>query len=271
MGVGVIGRDISRSRAIEPESLEAKRMETLGRLARRAAHEMNNINTTILGLVDFVASRVANDPAVWEDLDEIRKKAHRGSRLARQLLAFGCRPAAHGAYVDVNTSLRGMESLLQSLVSDRVRVEIKLAPGELLIAADENHLHLILFELALRVSEAQRGYGSIQIATQLARIDADAPPGPTGVPPGAYVRVALRAVESDMRLINRNNLLRQESAESATQAHAVVSSGLSGMCGHLVLGEARGEATLYLPAVGLPAGEPPQRGDDALGETIGLS
>jgi two-component system cell cycle sensor histidine kinase/response regulator CckA len=269
VGVGVIDRDVTRERAMEAELLEAKRMETLGRLARGVAHEVNDINTTILGLADFVAKRVANDPAAWEDLDEIRKQARRASRLARHLLAFGTRPATRRGYVDINASLRGMESLLQSVVSERVRIESELAAGELLITADENQLEVMLFELALCVSEAVRGRGRIRIATQFVHVDADVLPVPAGVPPGDYVCVAMRGREANAAVAEGNTLLRQESSEFGMLSLTVVSSVLDAMHGHLVLGEARGQARVYLPAVGLPPRTAaPRREDDVPGETI---
>jgi two-component system cell cycle sensor histidine kinase/response regulator CckA len=50
-----IERDITHLRAVEAQLQQAKRIESVGRLAGGVAQEFNNINTAILGLVDSSA------------------------------------------------------------------------------------------------------------------------------------------------------------------------------------------------------------------------
>src|SRR4051812_46971432 len=68
--VGVIERDVTQQRAMEAQLLQAKRMELVARLAGGVAHEFNNINTAIRGLVDFVSPHVT-EPGARADLEGI--------------------------------------------------------------------------------------------------------------------------------------------------------------------------------------------------------
>jgi len=259
---GLIERDVTQQRALEAELLQAKRMETVGRLARGAAQEANNINTTILGLVDFVAARIADDPTAWRDLDEIRKQARRGSRLARHILAFASRSPAPAGPADVSDSLRSMESLLRRLVSERVRVELDLVSGPTLVAAETGQLELIVFELVMRACDVLGSRGTITISTRTRSVDADALPAPDGVATGEYVAIAVRAVPgtSDMPASFFTDLAstagEATSAESlgrriseSTMSLAMVSSVLQRVGGYL-LGDRPGEpVTVLLPAL----------------------
>lgn len=248
--IGIIERDVTRHRALEAELLQAKRVETVGRLARGAAQEVNNINTTILGLVDFVAARVADDPSVWRDLDEIRKQARRGSRLARHILSFSNRPTTTSSPTDVNDSLGSMESLLRRLVSERVDVVLDLVGAPTLAAAETSQVELVLFELVMRACDMLGAYGTIIITTRAASIEADSLPAPAGVPSGNYVEIAVRPVraKSEVSSPAYTDLVASDGLDAGAMSLAMVSSVLQRVGGFLAADSRDGTMTVFLPA-----------------------
>jgi PAS domain S-box-containing protein len=75
--IATIERDVTAQRALEAQLLPAKRTEAMGRIAGGMAQELNNINTAILGLVEFIAQDLPADSSSRDDLDEIAKQARR--------------------------------------------------------------------------------------------------------------------------------------------------------------------------------------------------
>lgn len=268
VAIAAIERDITRDHALAAELLQAKRFETVGRLASGTAQEINNINTAILGLVDFVAKHVAHDPGAWADLDEIGKQVRRASRLARQLLTFGERRGGHRP-VDINEMLRATAPLLQCLVSERVRIQCELEPGDLLVLADEGQLEIVVCELTKRVADTLCGSGRLHVATQRVGIDADALPAPAGVPTGEYARITIRGIRGDAAATPTNEPSLNNSTESNALSLATVSSVLLGLNGHLCRGELPGEVMVYVPAARVPTTTGVVfRGDAPASETI---
>jgi two-component system cell cycle sensor histidine kinase/response regulator CckA len=187
-----IERDITHLRAVEAQLQQAKRIESVGRLAGGVAQEFNNINTAILGLVEFVGAVLPPGKTGREDLDEITNQAMRGARLARHLLSFSGRQVLSAHAVSVDDSLRSMQPLLERLVGERAWLTLDLTHEDAHIHADESQLELVIFELVINAAEAIGDRGSIAIATRKRLIDDAAIPAPTGVPSGVYVEISVR-------------------------------------------------------------------------------
>lgn len=190
--IAAIERDVTAQRALEAQLLQAKRTEAVGRLAGGVAQEFNNINTAILGLVEFVAQDLPPESTAQQDLNEIAKQALRGSGLARTLLAFSARQQKITRAVSVDESLTLLEPLLQRLVGERGRLTLELSLGTIRVHADQSELELVLFELVLNASDAIGERGTISIATRL-KVAHDGAAGTlVGMPNGEYAEIVVR-------------------------------------------------------------------------------
>jgi PAS domain S-box-containing protein len=192
IALAAIERDVTRQRSLETRTLKAKGTEAVGRLAGGVADEFNNINTTILALVEFIGQDLTEASRAREDLDEIAKQAVRGSRLARHLLAISGRETVAAHELSVDDALRDLEPLLRRLVGERGRLTLDLVRDGSCVNADESQLELVMFELVINASDAIGDGGSIAISTNLTVVDETSVSSPAGVPHGTYVQIIVR-------------------------------------------------------------------------------
>ena len=167
----------------------AQRLDAAARLASGVAHDFNNVLTAIRGYSDLLLRDLNETDPQSNDLMEIRRAADRGALLTRQLLAFGHRPASAPEALDLNTVVRGLESLLQRLVGADVQLETVLAPSIGLIRADPGHIEQVIINLVLNARDALAHGGTLTIETSERHV-APAARGPAGRP-GLYVVLAV--------------------------------------------------------------------------------
>jgi two-component system, cell cycle sensor histidine kinase and response regulator CckA len=189
-GVAALERNVTQLRAVEAQLLQAKRMESVARLASGVAQEFNNIHTAILGLVEFVRDHVQHETA-RADLGEIEEQAKRGSGLARQLMGFSARQPNTDTPARANATIRAMEPLLHRLAGERIWLTADLSSSTTRVSADEAQLELILFELVINACESLGERGTITIDTDIREIAAEEPRD-SPFPPGRYFEITVR-------------------------------------------------------------------------------
>jgi PAS domain S-box-containing protein len=183
--------DVERARR-ERENQRTRRLESLGQLAGGVAHDFNNLLGIVLNHVDLLDEDLA-DPqqsaesraCMRQDLERMRKAVERGTRLTRQLLAFGRREVVRPQVLDVNAAAQ--RALAPALGQD-VRLAVSTAPELWPAVADAGQLEQVLTALAMNAREAMPGGGLLAVETAnrvLDRVES----GSRGVAPGRYVSV----------------------------------------------------------------------------------
>ncbi len=175
VGSVVVGRDVSRERALELELAQAQRMEAVGRLAGGIAHDFNNILTAIGGFGELASAELArSDPVaadVAADVDEIIRAANRAASLTRSLLAFSRRQVMQVRLIDVNEVLNGLTPMLVRLLGEDVNLVVQLDPDLGLASADSAQLEQVVLNLAVNARDAMPSGGTLTIST--ANVDLD--------------------------------------------------------------------------------------------------
>jgi two-component system, cell cycle sensor histidine kinase and response regulator CckA len=85
-----VTNDVTEIKGAEAQRQQALRMEAIGRLATRVAHDFNNMLGVIIGYCDLAEKRPDRE-AAEKDIARIRKAAQRAANLTRRLLAFSHR------------------------------------------------------------------------------------------------------------------------------------------------------------------------------------
>ena len=131
----VVSRDVTERRRMEERLVESEKLEAIGRLAGGVAHDFNNLLTVISGYAEVLRDDVGERDA----LAQIEHAAEQASALTRQLLAFSRRQVLNPEPVDVNEIVLALQSMLERIIGDDVRVAISLAPGIASVEADRAH------------------------------------------------------------------------------------------------------------------------------------
>lgn len=184
---------------LENQLQQARKLESLGRLAGGIAHDFNNILTVINGYADLMLGQLAQDNPLRHLSTEMRKAGERGSDLTRQLLAFSRKQLAEPKPVDLNGLISESENLLRRLLGEDVELETKLAPELGWIMADPGQIHQILLNLAVNARDAMPNGGKLIIETDNVELDANQTAGNPDMAPGPFVKLSVTDTGTGIR------------------------------------------------------------------------
>jgi two-component system cell cycle sensor histidine kinase/response regulator CckA len=166
IGVASLGIDQGQQKRLEAQVEQARKMETLGRLAGGVAHDFNNYLTVINGYADLLLDRFPGDDPTRADLMHIRNSARLAATLTRQLLTFGRRHGVALQQVSVNDTVKRGVAILRRLIRENVELETDLTRTDDFILTDPGQLDHVLLNLVLNANDAIIGSGIITIRTR---------------------------------------------------------------------------------------------------------
>ncbi|MDP2876854.1 MAG: response regulator, partial [Holophaga sp.] len=166
-----VAHDITEQRSYEAALVQAHEIESLGVLARRLAHDLNNILMGIRGYVDL--GMESQDPANLQDkLTKIGEGTDRASTLCRQMLAYAGRGRVQITRHQLNDSIREGLPLVESLVPENVNLILELENDLPKVNGDPNQVRFAMLNLVVNAMEAIGNKpGEITIATAMKYMD----------------------------------------------------------------------------------------------------
>jgi signal transduction histidine kinase len=177
--------EIDHRKALEAKLFEARRLEAIGKLAGRFAHEFNNLLTVVLGNLEMLKLE-ALDPDATNCLDDARKSADRGAGLVRDMLAFARRTRLEPTTVDLNEVVSSFSAAQDESWGSRLQLDLpeNLWP----ISADRRAVEGALRNLVANAIEAMGSHGQVLLRTEnVHRTMADNRDVADSLPPGRYV------------------------------------------------------------------------------------
>jgi len=170
--VRAIERDRTARRTAE-EALEetseqlrqSQKLEAIGRLAGGVAHDFNNLLLAINGYSEFLTASLSDERQL-RYAQEIRAAGERAAALTQQLLAFSRRQVLQPRVLDLNQSVREIESMLRRLIGERIDVVLDLDPELRRVEADPSQVGQVLLNLAVNARDAMNGAGTLTIRTR---------------------------------------------------------------------------------------------------------
>ncbi len=196
--VVVNARDVTDRRRLEVQLRQAQKMEAIGQLAGGVAHDFNNLLTAILGYTNLILEEAPADSPIRKDLEEIRSAGERAAALTRQLLAFSRRQMLQPRTVDVNDLVRQIEKLLQRLVSEDVRIAVKLGADVLPVRVDPASIEQAVINLAVNARDSMPTGGQLTLETANVELDAAEAARHPPMHPGRYVALSIRDTGAGM-------------------------------------------------------------------------
>lgn len=189
----VIERRLAEQAAAELEGQlqQAKKMETVGRLAGGVTHDFNNMLGVIIGHAELALSQAVPGEPLHEDLTEIHKAALRSAELTRQLLAYARRQRIVRKVVDLNATVSPVLTMLRRLLGENVALEWTPAVGVWPVSVDQSQLEQTLTNLCVNARDAIDDVGTVRISTANTLIDARFCAAHPDAAPGDYVRLTV--------------------------------------------------------------------------------
>jgi PAS domain S-box-containing protein len=191
-------RDITERKLAEGEKerlqdqlLQARKTESIGRLAGGVAHDFNNMLQVILGNAMLALEQDATLESMRESLQQIQTSAQRSADLTRQLLAFARKQAASPKVLDLNDKVAGTLGMLQRLIGEHI--QLAFTPGANLwpVRIDPAQLDQILVNLTVNARDAIEGAGRIGLVTTNVVLEEAQARSELDCPPGEYVLLSI--------------------------------------------------------------------------------
>ena len=183
--------DITESKRLQAEVLQAQKMESVGRLAGGVAHDFNNLLTVMKGCLGLALDASQPDSVLRNELLEINRAADSAAELTRQLLAFSRKQIIAPRILDLNDVAHRVHGMLVRLLGEDIRLQVVTAPGLGAVRFDQGQAEQILVNLAVNARDAMPHGGRLTLETSNVRLDDEYARAHRGTPPGDYILLAV--------------------------------------------------------------------------------
>jgi len=174
--------DITRQTIAEKRLSSSAWKETLAVLTMGLAHDFSNIMAGILSLSETFQAELGKDHPFYEGLTLIRDNSIQASQLIQRISQLHRGKPGERSYLDLNEMVTEMAALVRKIVPKRIKIETRLAPGQLAVYADAVEFQQVFVNLSLNAADAMPQHGSIIFETT--RHESFAPAAHVqGVPP----------------------------------------------------------------------------------------
>ncbi len=188
--------DITESRNLARQLLQAQKMEAIGQLAGGVAHDFNNVLMVISSYAEFVRDETEGDAQVEKGrlrrhADSILSATRRAASLTRQLLAFSRNQVMSPRVLRLNSVLEETGKMLPRLLGEQIRVSLVLSPEAGNVLADPAQIEQVIMNLAVNARDAMPRGGQLTIHTARAVFGDWPGPAPAPLKPGEYVMLSV--------------------------------------------------------------------------------
>ncbi|MDA8123325.1 MAG: PAS domain S-box protein [Deltaproteobacteria bacterium] len=264
-------RDISvrvqaqeRSRQLEVQLLQSRKMEAIGSLAGGIAHDFNNLLTGILGYADLLNGKAEPGSEIRRAAEVIRDAAERASRLTAKLLGYARKGKHLIVPVDIHKTIDDVTELLERTMDRRIRIRKSFNQGSLAVEGDPTQLQQIVLNLAMNARDAMPGGGDMTISTGIEDLDEAYCVSHTGATPGRHVYIEVADTGSGIPDGHMDKIFdpfftTKEQGEGTGLGLPMVFGIVKNHGGHIHVESEVGAGSrfkVYLPPSGAEAGEP---------------
>jgi PAS domain S-box-containing protein len=183
--------DVSESKRLQAQFVQAQKMESVGRLAGGVAHDFNNLLTVIKGYISLALQALDPHDTLFHDLSQVDVAVDSAAGLTQQLLAFSRRQIIAPQVINLNDVLLRVQRMLQRLLGEDIELRLALQQPLAAVLFDPTQCEQIVINLAINARDAMPNGGKLTIETAEVYLDEAYARYHAGVRPGAYVLLAI--------------------------------------------------------------------------------
>jgi len=184
-------QDVTESRNLQEQLIQAQKLESVGRLAGGVAHDFNNILSVIIGYAELAMDDLSPSEPLYDDLGEIVNAATRSRNITRQLLAFARKETIAPEVLDLNETVENLLKMLRRLIGEDIELDWRPRADLWPVRMDPSQVDQILANLCVNARDAIQDVGKVIIETDNASIDAAYCEDHPEFKPGDFVMLAV--------------------------------------------------------------------------------
>lgn len=155
--------DVSERKKIEAQLIHSQKMESLGMLSGRIAHEFNNILTGILGFAGLLHNKI-EEPVLKSYVEKIIEVGEKAKDLAKQLLVFSRKEEVGEVQrISLNKYLKNFSEFVKPIIGKDIELKLNLPEEEVFYEINPAHLEVILMNLVTNARDAMPEGGELKI------------------------------------------------------------------------------------------------------------
>jgi two-component system cell cycle sensor histidine kinase/response regulator CckA len=158
-------------RAMEKRLQQARRLESIGRLAGGLAHDFNNLLQVLKAHIGLLPLESREPDQVIRIAELLDKTTDRGSDMMKELLVFARKTEAHLASIDIAAQINETASMLKVGLPSNINLVVQLAEDLPPVFADPGQMDRILTNLVVNARDAMPQGGDITISADVVQFD----------------------------------------------------------------------------------------------------
>lgn len=163
--------NISNQKEMQAMLVQSQKMEAVGRLTGGVAHDFNNLLTVILGNLQFLKKRLADDEKLQKILTRLIDTAKRGGDLNNRLLSFSSEQNLKTELVMVDELLSDLEDFLSRVLSENIDLTISPPGNDTAVLIDRTQLQNAILNICVNARDAMPDGGELRIESVMKRLD----------------------------------------------------------------------------------------------------
>ncbi|MCF6337796.1 MAG: response regulator [Gammaproteobacteria bacterium] len=245
---------------LQKQLQQAQKMEAIGQLSGGIAHDFNNQLSVVIGYLDFLREHLKDtgQPQQWVEI--ATRSSLRCINLTRQLLAFSRHQPREKTVVNLNTTIKEMEAMIERSLTPEVDVQYFLNDTPWLTEIDPNEFQDALLNMVINARDAMPEGGKLLIETSNKYLDDDYVTLNPWLEAGDYVQLILSDTGTGMDKETLEHVFEpffttKPESKGTGLGMSMVYGFAKRYCGHIKLYSEPGVGTtirLYLPRTRAP-------------------
>jgi PAS domain S-box-containing protein len=179
--------DVTETRKLQEQLLQAQKLEAIGKLTGGIAHDFNNILMIINSYSEMVLDQIDGQSPLRRPVEQIRRAGDRAMSLTRQLLAFSRKQVMTPVVLNLASALSDVKEMLKRLIGEDVALEVSSTEDLWSIKADPSQIQQVVFNLAVNARDAMPNGGKLILRTANVVLQDDFVRANPGSKAGKYV------------------------------------------------------------------------------------
>jgi len=165
-------QDVTESKVLEEQFLQAQKMESLGTLVGGIAHDFNNMLAGLNGNI-YMAKKSVGDPEGRRHLDNAEHLLFHAADLISQLLTYARKDRVSMQSLPLIPFIKELLKLLRSTIPESIHLLEFISQDSLMVKADVTQLQQVILNLVNNARDAVDGVDHPQVTISLESLISD--------------------------------------------------------------------------------------------------